>query len=281
MITMRSWMSFALLPLILSIGIVPSLSHELFPDADAIKAKGNSLPETNSKKVCGDKLCSDANQDGPSPPQGQVIVPGSSDPDDQLSLLFIQTANSGTFVQQDGENILTLVGSSPQTIWFADRPQRATGMMHTDLFISLWAEGDDSFASDPPNAALEFVDEYGNYNVAIVELTSATYSPESEQVQYTIQILGEATEGLSHYSQRDLAELPSTFDSPTLFIDNWLKSLSKTAKNVIDDVEDKGEKKVDDVEHVADTMGKEFEDDFDDIGDAVDDAGDAVGDALD
>ena len=50
---------FALLPLILSIGIAPALQFDVVPNADAVKAKGNSLTETNSKKVCGDRLCSE------------------------------------------------------------------------------------------------------------------------------------------------------------------------------------------------------------------------------
>jgi len=50
---------FALIPLILSIGIAPALQFDVVPNADAVKAKGNSLTETNSKKVCGDRLCSE------------------------------------------------------------------------------------------------------------------------------------------------------------------------------------------------------------------------------
>lgn len=50
---------FAFIPLILSIGIIPSLQSEIIPSVNAIKAKGNSLTETNSKKVCGDRLCSE------------------------------------------------------------------------------------------------------------------------------------------------------------------------------------------------------------------------------
>ncbi len=49
---------FAFIPLILSLGIIPALQSEILPNADAIKAKGSSLTETNSKKVCGDRLCS-------------------------------------------------------------------------------------------------------------------------------------------------------------------------------------------------------------------------------
>ena len=49
----------ALIPLILSIGIISVTSFDFIPNADAAKAKGNSLTETNSKKVCGDRLCSE------------------------------------------------------------------------------------------------------------------------------------------------------------------------------------------------------------------------------
>ena len=50
---------FALIPLILLIGITPVLQSDIIPNAEAVKAKGNSLTETNSKKVCGDRLCSE------------------------------------------------------------------------------------------------------------------------------------------------------------------------------------------------------------------------------
>ena len=46
-------------PLILSIGIIPALQSEIIPNVDAIKSQGNFMTETNSKKVCGDRLCSE------------------------------------------------------------------------------------------------------------------------------------------------------------------------------------------------------------------------------
>lgn len=51
---------FVLIPLILSIGIIPILS---FDDAFALKSKGKSLREINSNKVCGDRLCSEIIKD--------------------------------------------------------------------------------------------------------------------------------------------------------------------------------------------------------------------------
>ena len=50
----------SVIPLILSIGIAPVLPFaDVIPKADALKSKGNSLTETGSNKVCGDRLCSE------------------------------------------------------------------------------------------------------------------------------------------------------------------------------------------------------------------------------
>ena len=50
---------FALIPLILTIGLSPSLQNNFLPEADALKSKGNSMTEIGSKKVCGAQLCSE------------------------------------------------------------------------------------------------------------------------------------------------------------------------------------------------------------------------------
>ncbi len=52
---------FALIPLVLSIGISSTLSFDFTPDAFALKAKGTSLSQYGSANspVCGDRLCSE------------------------------------------------------------------------------------------------------------------------------------------------------------------------------------------------------------------------------
>ena len=52
-------MRIILLALILSLAFVPALQSDVIQNAEGLKAKGNSLTETNSKKVCGDRLCSE------------------------------------------------------------------------------------------------------------------------------------------------------------------------------------------------------------------------------
>jgi hypothetical protein len=52
---------------------------------------------------------------------------------------------------------VTLQGVTPSTLYFSDRPQRVVGHMTTADFVELWGEGENSFASDPPNAVLAFL----------------------------------------------------------------------------------------------------------------------------
>ncbi len=49
---------------------------------------------------------------------------------------------------------LTLSGTAGNVIVFADRPVRAAGHETTEMFISRWGDGKDSFKSDPPNATV-------------------------------------------------------------------------------------------------------------------------------
>lgn len=67
--------------------------------------------------------------------------------------MFVQTAEG---VTSDGTT-LTLTGVTPSTLYFSDRPQRIVGHMSTSDFVDLWGEGANSFAEDPPNAVLAFV----------------------------------------------------------------------------------------------------------------------------
>lgn len=60
---MSNLLVIAFIPLILSLGITPVLQSDIIPHAEATKSKGNSLTETNSKKVCGDRLCSEPSED--------------------------------------------------------------------------------------------------------------------------------------------------------------------------------------------------------------------------
>jgi len=73
----------------------------------------------------------------------------SADPK-EIEALYVQNAASTSF---DGER-LTLLGVGPTTLLFSDRPDRVTAHVPTTEFVAGWGDGDDSFASNPPNAVL-------------------------------------------------------------------------------------------------------------------------------
>ena len=68
--------------------------------------------------------------------------------------MFVQTAQG---IESDGAK-LTLQGITPSTLYFSDRPKRVVGHMATADFVDLWAIGDNSFETDPPNAVLSFLE---------------------------------------------------------------------------------------------------------------------------
>jgi hypothetical protein len=73
---------------------------------------------------------------------------------EDMEALFVQTAASMT----SDRGTITLHGMSPSTLYFADRPKRDVGHMMTAHFVANWAEGENSFAKNPPNAVLSFAE---------------------------------------------------------------------------------------------------------------------------
>jgi len=60
--SLKSFLVFALIPLILSIGVIPAIPFvDIIPEADALKAQGTSFLRVGSagSPVCGDRLCSE------------------------------------------------------------------------------------------------------------------------------------------------------------------------------------------------------------------------------
>jgi len=121
----------------------------------------------------------------------------SSAETDDVEFLFVQSATTGSF---DGKT-LTLDGVG-STSYFSDRPNRIVGHMANDTFVSNWAEGKDSFESDPPNAVLSVLGESG-VNDSTVELSSPQLK--GHQLSYQVQVLDGTP--------------PMEFKSASLFID--------------------------------------------------------------
>jgi hypothetical protein len=97
--------------------------------------------------------------------------------------LFVQSAKHVAF--KDG--ILTLQDVSPVTAFFSDRPERIVGQIRNDLFQKQWADGKNSFKSDPPNAFLTVFNDKMRPAGVTVELRNPRLAGNS--LQYDARIL--------------------------------------------------------------------------------------------
>ena len=83
-----------------------------------------------------------------------LVSASGENPQDLKDVQFLFVQNAKDVAMKNGR--LTLIGISPTTIFFSDRPNRIAGHMHTEDFVHEWQEGTgpESFHSDPPNATL-------------------------------------------------------------------------------------------------------------------------------
>lgn len=73
--------------------------------------------------------------------------------EEEVDYLFVQ--NTMAVSLKDG--VLTLKGVTADTLYFSDRPERIAGRITTKKFVDDWANGNDSFKKDPPNAVLSIL----------------------------------------------------------------------------------------------------------------------------
>jgi hypothetical protein len=124
---------------------------------------------------------------------------------DEFEALYAQSAAGMAY--ENGR--LTLNSIAPTTLYFSDRPQRITGHITTEEFFDTWEDGDDSFASDPPNAVLSiFSDEEVNDVVVVLQEPALV----GDQMSYQVDILD--------------GEMPSSGGASSLFIDMIGRPLS-------------------------------------------------------
>lgn len=86
-------------------------------------------------------------------PEVVEVTEVSTPATDEVEYLFVQGAESGSIAG----GVLRMGVVSPSTIYFSDRPERIAGHLTTEEFVAGWGEGDDSFASNPPNATLSIL----------------------------------------------------------------------------------------------------------------------------
>jgi hypothetical protein len=116
----------------------------------------------------------------------------------EIEALFVQTASSMSY--DNGK--LTLHSLAPTTLFFSDRPDRVTGHVTSQDFVESWGKGQDSFASDPPNAAFSIFHPDGVSDV-VVELKDPKL--DGGDLTYTVEILD--------------GEMPASGGPNSLFID--------------------------------------------------------------
>ena len=113
---------------------------------------------------------------------GKTVNLGSST-HERIDALFVQSATGFT---SEGETI-TLHGITESTVYFADRPRREVGHMRSNSFIELWDVGVYSFAIDPPNAVLSFLDGDDSPDDVVVVLHEPRL--EGDALSYRVEIL--------------------------------------------------------------------------------------------
>ena len=101
-----------------------------------------------------------------------------------IDYLLVQTSKGLTF--DKATDTLSLIGVSPITLFFADRPERVAGNMKTNTFIPFWNHGKDSFAKDPPNADVSIIEGDVMRQVVVVLRDPVL---EGDTLRYKVKIL--------------------------------------------------------------------------------------------
>ena len=130
--------------------------------------------------------------------------------EETCDMLFVQDAKAMTF---DGSR-LALKEANPNIIFFCDRPVRTAGHMTRDAFMKLVTEGENSFADNPPNAAVSIVSAKGDVTEVVVTLSKRPLINGNDMV-FPIKVI----EG----------ELPSTGETVIMFIDPIGRPMSPTS----------------------------------------------------
>jgi hypothetical protein len=103
---------------------------------------------------------------------------------DSIEALFVQSAHGLT----TSNGSVTFHGLARQTLFFADRPQRVVGHLTTRKFVDEWGDGEDSFAADPPNAVVSFLED-GDAVPEEVTMTISDSQLDGNTLIYKVNVL--------------------------------------------------------------------------------------------
>src|SRR5262245_18260776 len=108
---------------------------------------------------------------------------GQAKPDVVPSLIVLNARGASLQGQQ-----LILLGVSPNSIVFADRPVRSAGHVLTTHLLEEWATGSDSLAKDPPNVRVSVFSKAGSaIRDAVVVLKTPNLS--GDRLTFEVQVL--------------------------------------------------------------------------------------------
>ena len=138
-----------------------------------------------------------------------LALPASAE-EETCDMLFVQDAKTMSF---DGSR-LTLKDANPNIIFFCDRPVRTAGHMDRNAFMKLVTEGENSFADNPPNAAVSIIDAKGEVTEVVVTLSKRPLVEGNDMI-FPIKVL----EG----------ELPNAGETVIMFIDPIGRPMSPTS----------------------------------------------------
>ena len=130
--------------------------------------------------------------------------------EEACDMLFVQDAKTMSF---DGSR-LTLKDANPNIIFFCDRPVRTAGHMDRNTFMKLVTEGENSFADNPPNAAVSIIDAKGEVTEVVVTLSKRPLVSGNDMV-FPIKVID--------------GELPNAGETVIMFIDPIGRPMSPTS----------------------------------------------------
>src|SRR6266571_7371061 len=126
---------------------------------------------------------------------------------DSIEALFVQSAHGLT----TSNGTVTFHGLAHSTLFFADRPQRVVGHLSSKKFVSQWGDGENSFAEDPPNAVVSFLED-GDAVPEDVTIVIRDPKLEGDTLTYKVEVLD--------------GTLPAKAGPCSLFIDPFGRPLS-------------------------------------------------------
>jgi hypothetical protein len=126
---------------------------------------------------------------------------------EDIEAMFVQCAQGMT----TSDSTVTFHGLAHSTLFFADRPQRVVGHLHSRKFVKEWGEGENNFAEDPPNAVLSFLEDG---DTVPEEVTIVIRDPklDGDTLTYKVEVLD--------------GKLPTKAGPCSLFIDPFGRPLS-------------------------------------------------------